>query len=106
MATTTPAQNFPVMEDGDDPDIPEDIMALALAIEKRVVGVYNNAADRGSKLPNPVNGQVGYLRDVKKFYYYDGTAWLPMFADVPAITSGTAVPSNSSGTNGDVFLQV
>lgn len=106
MATTTPAQSLPVMTDNDDPDIPEDIMALALAIEKKLVGTYNNVADRTARLTAPLNGQVAYLKDEKKFYFYNGSAWLPMFADVPNFSSGSTVPANSTGANGDVFFQV
>ena len=106
MATTTPAQAFPVMTAGDEPNIPADILALATAIEKRVLGVYNNATDRDTKLTAPQEGQVAYLKDTNAFTYYDGAAWDAMFTTPPEFSSGTVVPSNASGNDGDVFFKV
>lgn len=105
MPTTTPGQAFPVPTSADDPDVPDDLMNLALAIEKRVMGVYASSAARGTAVPAPQEGQVAYLADTNSFTFYNGSAWVAMFAQV-AITSGTTVPSNSSGSNGDVFLKV
>lgn len=106
MPTTTPHQGFPVMVDGDDPNIPEDILSLANAIEKRVMGVYNSVADRSAKITAPQEGQVAFLKDTNSFTYYNGSGWVAMFPDQVSITSGTSVPSNASGSNGDVFLKV
>jgi hypothetical protein len=106
MATTTPQQLFPVPTAGDDPDIPADLLALANAIEKRVVGVYNNVTDRNTKVSAAQEGQVAFLKDTNTFTYYDGAAWQNMFAAVPTFTSGSSVPSNASGTNGDVFFLI
>lgn len=106
MPTTTTAQGFPVMVDGDDPNIPEDIMNLTKAIEKRVMGVYNTATDRNTKLPTPEEGQVAYLKDTNTFTFYTGSAWTNMFTAPPTFTSGATVPANTSGSNGDVFFKV
>lgn len=106
MPTTTPGQGFPVPVNSDDPNIPEDMTVLALAIEKRVVGVYNSAADRASRVAAPQEGQVAFLKDTNEFTFYDGATWQPMFPKQVTITSGTTVPSNSSGSNGDVFFKV
>lgn len=105
MATTTPMQAFPVMEGTDDPDIPADIMALALAIEKRVVGVYNNVADRDAKITAPVEGQIAYLKDTNKLTYYSGSAWTDVVPALPAFYSGTTAPDNADGVNGDIYIK-
>lgn len=106
MATTTPGQSFPVMTSSDDPDIPTDIMSLALAIEKRVMGVYNNAADRDARVTAPQEGQFAILKDTDLVYRYTGSAWTLFPPASPAITSGTTVPSNGSGADGDIYFKV
>ncbi len=106
MATTTPGQSLPVPTGTDDPDIPADLLALASAIEKRLMGVYNNATDRSARVTAPQEGQFAYLKDTKLVYRYDGAAWVQFPAAQPAITSGTTVPSNASGANGDIYFKV
>ena len=106
MPTTTPAQAFPVPVATDDPDIPGDLMALATAIERRIVGVYATAADRNAKVSAPQEGQVAFQKDTNAFTFYDGAAWQPMFPTQVTITSGTTVPANTSGKDGDVFFKV
>ena len=107
MATTTPAQNFPVPENTDDPDIPGDMMALALAIERRVLGVYQSAGDRNDKLTSPQTGQFAYLIDTNDLTLYNGTAWVSFpEQEAPTTHAGTTPPSNSLGTDGDTYFQV
>lgn len=106
MATTTPGQDFPTPTNSDDPDIPGDLFALASAIEKRVVGIYNNVADRDTRVPAPVEGQVAYLKDTNSFVYYDSAAWVTMFPTPPTFTSSASVPSNGTGADGDVHFVV
>ena len=105
MATTTPQQGFPVPEATDDPDVPGDMTALALAIEKRVVGVYNNVADRSAKVTSPQEGMYAFLKDTDDLTYYDGAAWVAAFATPPTFSSGSTVPNNASGSDGDVFFK-
>lgn len=107
MVANTPANTFPYPQSTDDPDVPSDMQALAVAIDKRVMGVYNNASDRNSKTSTILQeGLFAYLKDTDAVTYYDGAAWQPYPAAYPAITSGTSVPSNSSGTDGDIFFKV
>lgn len=106
MATTTTIAGLPVPEETDTPDVPRDILALAQAIEKRLVVVYASTADRGVKNTSPQEGMVAYLSDSNRIEIYIDGAWTAYPPTQPAITSGTAVPSNSSGANGDVFLKV
>jgi hypothetical protein len=105
MATTTPGQSFPVPTGGDAPDVPADLLSLATAIEKRVMGVYNNATDRTTRVPSPQEGQFSILKDTDLVYRYDGAAWVLFPPTQPAITSGTATPSNASGSNGDIYFK-
>jgi len=106
MPTTTPGQSFPVPVTGDDPDIPGDLLALATAIEKRVLGVYNNVADRDARVTAPQEGQFAYLKDTDKLYKYSGSAWEQFPPAQPSITSGTTAPSNAVGSDGDIYFQV
>ncbi len=105
MATTSPGQSFPVPTSSDDPDIPADLMTLATAIEKRVVGVYNNSTDRAARVTAPQEGQVAYMKDSDTFVFYNGTTWTAMFPAQVSITNGTVVPNNSTGNNGDIFFK-
>lgn len=106
MATTTQMQQFPVMTSGDDPNIPADILALAQAIEKRVVGVYNNISDRDAKVTSPEEGMFAYMKDTDLLVKYNGSGWVAAFPTVPTFTSSTTVPSNGTGVNGDVHFKV
>ena len=106
MPATTPGQSLPVPVAGDDPNIPDDLNSLALAIEKRLVGVYNTIADRDARVTAPQEGQFAYLKDTNVFTFYNGTAWAPYPAVAPVISSGTTVPSNASGANGDIYFKV
>lgn len=107
---TTPAQGWPLPVNGDDPDVPGDLAALALLIEKRVIGVYPTVTERNTATAAAVlnDGSFAYTRDTNTLWYYDGTSWL-VFPDRPVkIGSGATVPSNTDPAyvNGDVFFKV
>lgn len=109
MAATTVSQAFPYPTTTDDPDVPDDMMKLAKAIEKRVVGVYNTEADRDAKTSGGggigvEEGMFAFCKGTNKIYYHDGAAWVQW--NFPTVTSGTAVPADSTGTNGDVFFKI
>ena len=103
--TTTPGQSFPTPVGSGTPDITLDLYNLAVAIEKRVVGIYNNVADRSARVTAPAEGQFAYMKDTNTFAFYDGAAWTGFPTPVPAITSGTTTPSNASGANGDIYFK-
>lgn len=105
MVTTTPGQSFPVPESTDDPNVPDDMNNLALAVERRVFGVYNNVTDRNTRVPAPQEGQVAFIKDTDAFVFYNGTSWEPMFEQPPTFFSGTSVPSSGLGVNGDVYFK-
>lgn len=108
MATTTPLQNLPVPEDTDDPNVPADMSALATAIEKRLVGVYNSVADRDARITAPQEGQVAYLKDSNKIHVYVDGAWSQIFPalGLQTIRNGAGAPDNSVGVDGDVYFRV
>lgn len=106
MATTTANQGIRVPESTDDPDVVDDMTKAVLDIEKKLVMVFSSVADRSARVPSPVEGMLCFLRDLNRFDVYDGAAWVAAVPTVPTFTSGTAVPSNSSGADGDVFWKV
>jgi hypothetical protein len=80
--------------------------ALAQAIEKKLVMVFTSAADRTTRVPSPTSGMFSVRTDTHVVEVYDGSAWKQVYPPaVPAVTNGSAVPSNSSGANGDVFFK-
>lgn len=107
MATTTTQQGFPVPEPTDAPNhIAQDITALANAIEKRVMGVYVSITARNAAVTSPQDGQFSYIRDSDIVQVYQNGAWTNFPPTQVSITSGTTVPANSTGNNGDVFFKV
>ena len=108
MPGTTPAQAFRVPITTDDPDVVDDITQLAKLIEKRVMGVYATTAarDTATAAAGVEEGMFAFTKDANKVWYYDGDAWVAFPPVQPAITSGTSVPANSSGANGDIFFKV
>lgn len=107
MPTTSANQGIRVLQSTDNPDVVDDVNTIAAALELRVVGTYNSAADRSTRVPSPVQGMVSVLKDTNTLQLYSGTTWLTVYPPaVPSITSGTSVPSNGTGVNGDVFFKV
>lgn len=106
MATTTANQQLPIPQAGDDPDVPGDMSALALALEKKLVMVFTNTTDRSARVAAPIEGMFAFMKDTDTFVVYNGTSWVAAYPTPPAFTSGTSVPSNASGANGDVFFKV
>jgi hypothetical protein len=78
---------------------------LALAIERRVFGVYNTVTDRNTRVPAPEEGQVAYIKDADSFLYFNGTQWTDIFQQPPAFLHGTTVPANTLGVNGDLYFR-
>lgn len=108
MATTTPLQNLPVPEDADDPNVPADLTALAVAIEKRLVGVYTSVADRDGRIGAPQEGQVAILTDQDKMHVWLAGAWKQIYPaqGLQTIRNGSAAPDNAVGVDGDVYFRV
>ena len=106
MATTTTNQALPIPQTTDDPDVVGDMVALATAIEKKLVMVFNNTTDRNTRVTSPTEGMFCFMKDTNTFLVYDGAAWVNAIGALPAFTSGSTVPANTSGNNGDVFFKI
>lgn len=107
MPTTTPGQGFRVPVAGDDPDVVDDMTQLAKMIEKRVMGVYPTTVERDAALAamGPEEGIFAYTKDTNTVWAYDGGAWVAQPKTGPIVRSGTSAPVNSTGVDGDVYLQ-
>lgn len=90
----------------EDPNLPADLLAIAKAIEKRVVGIFASVAARDSATVamGPVEGMMCFVQANDTCYIYIGSAWTVFPPALPQITSGTAAPSG--GNNGDVYFKV
>lgn len=106
MPTTTPIQDLPVPVGTDDPDVPGDMSALANALEKKLVMVFNNTTDRSTRVSAPTEGMFCYLKDTNTFHVYDGAAWVSAYPTPPTFRSGSTTPSNALGVDGDVYFKV
>lgn len=106
MATTTANQGIRIPQSTDDPDVVDDLTKAVSDLEKRVVMVFNNSSDRSARVATPTEGMLSYLKDTDLFYKHDGSAWVALLPVIPTFTSGTAVPSNASGVDGDIFFKV
>lgn len=105
MSATTANQAMPYPTSTDDPDVPSDMQALALALEKKLVMVFTDSTDRSTKVPSPTAGMFSVLTATNVMAMYNGSTWVQVYPPVITITRGTVVPSNSSGVDGDVFLK-
>lgn len=47
-------------------------------MENRLVQRYLSAADRTVRNPTPNEGELSYLIDTDAFFFYNGTAWVPL----------------------------
>ena len=100
--------NGVIPDANEDPNLPLDLLNIAKAIEKRLMGVYATTAarDAAATAMGPAEGMFAFTQDTNKVWYYDGSAWVAFPPAQPAITSGTSVPSAASGANGDIFFKV
>jgi hypothetical protein len=98
--------NGVVPDANEDPNLAYDLLAIATAIEKRLVGVYADVADRNTKMATPAEGMFAFTKADDKFWYRSATAWVEFPPAQPSITSGTSVPADASGANGDIFFKV
>ena len=106
MATTTSNQQIRIPQSTDDPDVVDDLGNAVADIEKKLVMVFNNTADRTSRVSAPTEGMLSYMKDTNKLEKFDGAAWVNVLGSTPNFTTGTAVPSNATGSDGDVFFKV
>ena len=106
MPGTTTLQGLSYCLGSDNPKTIDDTTkALAEGVEKKVVQVYASSTDRNTKLGSPTNGMLTFLVDVGALDLYVSGVWIRLWP-APVITSGSAVPANSVGKDGDVFFVV
>ena len=72
MSTTTTMQSLPVPEYTDAPNVPDHFLALAQAIENKLVMRFTNAADRDSRVSSPVTGMYCFVTDILELQCYSG----------------------------------
>lgn len=109
MPGTTPLQGLSYSIGSDNPKTIDDTMKLlAEGLEKKLVQVYTSTTDRDSKLTAPTNGMLVYLTGTNVLQLRVGSSWTQIYPppSAPTITSGTSVPSNSTGADGDLFFLV
>lgn len=100
--TTNQALPYPALTD--PANGPVAVQNLAQAVEKKLVMVFVDAADRAAKLTAPTAGMLSFLTATGLFYYYSGTAWVqllptPPTAPVGAAHGTAASPSIVAATN-------
>lgn len=76
----TPLASLPYPALGDDPDIPSDIQALALAAEKQLVLVFADTTARDAAITAPAAGMLAFLTGKKWLTEYDGSNWIVISA--------------------------
>lgn len=108
MATTTAIQGLPVPQSTDTPDVPRDFLALANAVEKKLVMVFTTTAQRSSLVTSPTAGMVTVITSTETIDLYNGTTWKQIYPPTgqPNHSVGSTVPSNATGADGDVFFKV
>lgn len=75
MTTTSPVQSLPVPEASDQVDVPGNLMALAQAIERRLVMVFANQGARDAAIPAPSAGMACCLTDSNTYQLYADGRW-------------------------------
>ena len=106
MPGTTTLQGFAYCLGSDNPKTIDDTTkALAEGVEKKVVQVYADSNDRNTKLGSPTGGMLTFLTNPGALDLYVAGVWIRLWP-VPVITSGSAVPANSVGKDGDIFFVV
>lgn len=90
-------------DDTEDADYPVQIAAIVNAIEPHLVLKQANIAAANSTLTPLTEGMLLVTTAApKEIYRRDGTGWVKIY---PLYYSGTSVPLNTLGVNGDVYFQ-
>src|SRR4051812_39357348 len=101
--------NGVVPDANEDPNIAYDLLNIAKAIEKHLMGVYATSAARNSAATamGPIEGMFAFTQDDNKVWYYDGAAWQEFPPRQVKIASGGTVPTNADPAyiNGDVYFK-
>jgi hypothetical protein len=71
----TDLQGLPYPDSDDPPNGPEQITALAMGVERKLVMVFTSAAQRATKIAAPTEGMMCWLSDVNRMEIYTGAGW-------------------------------
>lgn len=74
----TPLQGLPYPALSDPANGPVGFQNLAQALEKKLVQVYTDGADRAAKVTAPTAGMFTFLTATGRYEYYTGTAWVAL----------------------------
>lgn len=103
MGNTT-AQQLPYPAQGDPPNGPAQIQALALAVEPRLVQVYADSSDRDNKITAPASGMLAWLQSPGQYTFFDGSAWNAQARSRIVANRGARL-ALSSRVTGDICIE-
>lgn len=103
MPNTT-AQQLPYPAQGDPPNGPAQMQALALAVEPRLVQVYADASDRDNKVTAPASGMLAWLQNPGQYVSHDGSSWSAQ-ARSRIVANRAARLAASSRVVGDIVVE-
>ena len=78
---------------------------LAVHTEERGVQRFATQAELASKRPTPTAGEFAWVTADSVLQVYDGSSWERVYPPQPAIYTGTATPSSSLGSPGDIYVK-
>lgn len=93
MVNYTQIGTLPYPAQSDRPNGPDQFQQLALALEKRIVLRFSNAAARATKITAPTLGILTFRDDDKVYEYWNGAGWVGLDTSVALSTRGTATYS-------------
>lgn len=93
-----------VIPDANEPPVVHThLLNIVNQLEKRSNMRFSNTTARDAAITSPENGMIcGIGSPVSEIYSYLNGAWVKIY---PLIRSGTTVPSNALGANGDLYVQ-
>lgn len=77
---------------------------VATQIEITTVMRFQTVAEMATKI-TPRSGMVAWIIGTKQLLLHNGTDWVQLYPDSPAILTGTALPANTLGKNGDFYFR-
>ncbi|MEP7115110.1 MAG: hypothetical protein ABI862_17735, partial [Ilumatobacteraceae bacterium] len=94
MAAVTPLQALPVPSLTDPPNGPGQMLALATALEKKLVMYFATVAARTAAIPVPTKGMVSYIGATDSLSTHNGVAWVELdgrYAPIPTAWTAPAL---------------
>ena len=82
------------------------IETLGKQIEVTTVMRFNTVAEIATKLTVAArSGMLAYIINTKQLLLHDGSNWVQIYPAKPTIYSGTTIPSNTLGVDGDIYFR-